>query len=355
MNPPRTQALAEGALGVALLHIERGDLAAARRLLAEAVAGGVSTGANASLLHGAPALEFVLGRAGRTDRDVQAAADRVVAARLAAARRRREAARLPSLTEFDLIRGLTGLGALLLTRASSPSSPLLEAVLAYLVSLARPVNADGRALPGWWSPDTPGHVQMAGGHANNGVAHGIAGPLTLLSLAARRGVQVANQAEAIETFACWLERFGAFYWITLGQLSAPEPPPPPPLRPSWCYGDLGTARALQLAAIAAGGPARRQAAEDIALAALTDPARLDRVTDASLCHGWAGLLTVTKAIAADSPTPGRFAACIRQLRVRLAAGLAALPKPGFLEGRAGAQLALDGTNTTGWTRTLLID
>jgi hypothetical protein len=354
MSPPRTQALAEGTLGVALLHIERGDLTAARRLLVAAVASGVSTGANACFFHGAPAVEFVLGRAGRADRDVQAAVDRVVAARLAAARRRREAARLPSLAEFDLIRGLSGLGALLLTRASSRPSPLLEEVLDYLVSLARPVDATSRALPGWWSPDTPGHVPMAGGHANNGVAHGIAGPLALLSLAARRGIQVEGQAEAIETFARWLERFGAFYWITLGQLSAPESRPAPPLRPSWCYGGLGIARALQLAAIAAGGTARRKAAEDSALAALTDPARLDRVTDASLCHGWAGLLTVTKAIAADSPTPGRFAACIRQLRVRLAAGLA-LPKPGFMEGRAGAQLALDGTNTTGWTRTLLID
>jgi len=64
VRPPPTQALAEGALGVALLHIERGDLLAARPLLAEAICGGVSTGANASLFHGAPALEFVFSRAG---------------------------------------------------------------------------------------------------------------------------------------------------------------------------------------------------------------------------------------------------------------------------------------------------
>jgi hypothetical protein len=170
MSPPRTQALAEGALGVALLHIERDDLAAARPLLTEAVAGGVSTGSNASLFHGAPALEFVLGRAGRADRDVQAAVDRIVAARLAAANRRRESARLPHLAEFDLIRGLTGLGALLLTRAG-PS--LIEEVLTYLVSLARPVDVDGRALPGWWSQASPAHEEMAGGHGNLGVAHRI--------------------------------------------------------------------------------------------------------------------------------------------------------------------------------------
>jgi hypothetical protein len=353
MNPPTTQALAEGALGVALLHIERKDVAAARPSLTEAVADGVSTGANACLFHGAPALEFVLSRAGRTDHDVQAAVDRIVATRLAAASRRRDSARLPSLAESDLIRGLTGLGALLLTRAGS--QPLLEEVLTYLVRLERPIRADGRTLPGWWSQDSPTHEEIAGGHGNNGVAHGIAGPLALLSIASLRGIQVAGQTDATEAFAHWLERFGGFYWITRDQLSADEPSPAPPGRPSWCYGDLGIARALQLAAISVGNPARRQAAEDTAMAALTDAARLGRIADASLCHGWAGLLTVTKAIAADSPTPDRFAACIEQLSGRLATGITALPKPGFMEGRAGAQLALDGTNTTGWTRALLID
>jgi lantibiotic biosynthesis protein len=353
VNPPKTQALAEGTLGVALLHIERDDLAAAQPLLTEAVTGGVSTGANACLFHGAPALEFVLGRAGHAGRDVQAAVDRVVAARLAAANRRRESAQLPQLAEFDLIRGLTGLGALLLTRANSSS--LIEEVLTYLVSLTRPVRADGEALPGWWSQTGPGHEEMAGGHGNNGVAHGIAGPLALLSIATRRGIRVEGQVDAIKAFSRWLESFGSFYWITRQQLSAREPLHAPPARPSWCCGDLGIARALQLAAIALGDSARRQAAEDIAMAALTHPSRLGRITDACLCHGWAGVLTVTRAIAAETPTPDRFAACIEQVSGRLATGIAALPKPGFMEGRAGAQLALDGTNTTGWTRVLLID
>lgn len=362
MTPPTTQALAEDALGVALLHIERGDRATTRPLLAEAVAGGVSTGGNASLFHGAPALEFVLGRAGHRDRNVQAAVDRVVAHRLATARRRSMTARLPDTAEFDLVRGLTGLGALLLTR-TEPSS-LLEEVLAYLVSLARPAesgdDAGGAGLPGWWSPTGPGHMSVPGGCGDNGMAHGIAGPLALLAIAARRGVQVTGHLDAIQTFAHWLEDFGGFYRITRDQLTGTPPPPAaPPTRPSWCYGTLGIARALQLAGLALGDPARRQAAEDLALTALTDPARLARITDASLCHGWAGVLTATRAIAADSPagTPaqGRFAECIHQLGEHLATEIDALPKPGFMEGRAGAQLALDGSNATGWTRALLID
>jgi lantibiotic biosynthesis protein len=345
------QALAEGTLGMALLHIERGDLAAARDLLEDAVAGGVSTGANASLYHGAPAVEFVVSRAGRTDRTLQEATDKVVAARLAAAARRRDSARFPDPAEFDLIRGLTGLGAVLLSRPGT--QPLARQVLAYLVSLAHPAGAGGPDLPGWWTTGSPGHQKLAGGCSDNGVAHGIAGALALLAIAAGGGVQVAGQAEAIEALARWLERYGGYYWTTLDQLSAPRLPPAPAARPSWCYGTLGITRTLQLAGIALRDPARAQDAENTALAALRDPARLSLITDASLCHGWAGLLTITRAIAADSPGPGRFTATIRELRAQLAGGITALPKPGFLEGQAGAQLALDGTSRTGWTRALL--
>jgi len=350
VSAPATQALSEGSLGIALLHIERGDLSAAQPLLAKATADGVSTGANASLFHGAPAVEFVLGRAGGTDCRLQAAVDKVTTSRLHAARQRRQSARLPSLSEFDLIRGLTGLGALLLARPSPPQ--LIEDVLAYLVSLTDPVAG---GVPGWWSMDSPGHQQIIGGHGNNGVAHGIAGPLALLALAARRGIHVEGQTDAIQVITRWLDRYGACYWITRSQLPARPPLHPLRMRPSWCYGTLGIARAQQLAAIALHDPSRAHVAANSAEAALADTARLGLITDASLCHGWAGLLTVTKAIAADSPDPHRFTRRVSALRARLTAGITELPKPGFLEGRAGAQLALDGTNATNWTRSLLID
>ncbi|TWD25422.1 lanthionine synthetase-like protein [Streptomyces sp. T12] len=203
----RTQDLSEGALGMALLDIERRDLAAARRHLAQATVRGVTTGSNASLFHGAPALEFVLARAHAAGDAVRSAVDRVVDARLAAAYRRQAAGVLPHLAEWDLIRGLTGLAALLLTRR--PIAPRLPDVLACLVVLAHPARGDGRMLPGWWSPVGPDGKEMAGGHGNNGMAHGIAGPLAVLSLALRAGVSVPGQEEAVGTFATWLDRSGS--------------------------------------------------------------------------------------------------------------------------------------------------
>ncbi|MFE5326211.1 lanthionine synthetase C family protein [Embleya sp. NPDC056575] len=350
--PHRTQDLSEGPLGVALLHLERGDLASARGSLARAVAGGVSAGGNASLFHGAPALEFVLGCAGRTDGDVRTAVDRIVTTRLAAARRRQDSGALPHLAEFDLIRGLSGLGALLLTRNGDTS--LLEEVLTYLVSLSRPVLVDGCVLPGWWSDTGPAGQEMDGGHGNNGVAHGIAGPLAVLSLAIRHRVHVPGQRDAIEVFARWLDKYGHCYWITRDQLAADGPPVAVAARPSWCYGEPGIARSRQLAAIALNDQARRLAAEDTLVRTLADPERLVRISDSSLCHGWAGLLTLVRALAHDSSDSARFTSLIEDLDKRLAADPDRLSKPGLMEGRAGAHLVLEGTNTTAWTRALLI-
>ncbi|MFF7733486.1 lanthionine synthetase LanC family protein [Streptomyces sp. NPDC007984] len=349
---PRTQDLSEGALGMALLDIERRDLSTARRHLAQATARGVSTGSNASLFHGAPALEFVLARARGADDDVRAAVDHVVDARLAAAHRRQAASALPHLAEWDLIRGMTGLAALLLSR--QPPAPQLPDVLTCLVALAHPLRGDGRMLPGWWSPVGPDGKTMAGGHGNNGMAHGIAGPLAVLSLALHEGVSVPGQEEAVGTFATWLDRHGSHYWSTAAHLDTDQPPEAEPARQSWCYGQPGMARAQQLAALALDDPARRRAAEDTVATILTDPLHLARITDSTLCHGWAGLLMLTRAVAADSPSPARFTPIIQDLHRRLAADWKRLPKPGFMEGRAGAQLALNATDNTGWTRALLL-
>ncbi|SEK44417.1 Lanthionine synthetase C-like protein [Streptacidiphilus jiangxiensis] len=314
----------------------------------------MSTGANASLFHGAPGLEFVLSRAGQDTRSVRDATDRVVRARLGAAQEQGRSGVLPTPAQFDLIRGLTGLGAVLLTRETT--SPLLPQILAYLVRLAWPVDFTGHEVPGWWSSTGPCDEEMPGGHANLGVAHGVAGPLALLSLAARRGYQVPGQMVAIEVMTGWLEQYRGGYWITLGNLSSgPEDTEAPSSRPSWCYGELGLLRSRHLACFALGDSIRAAAVEAAAVDVLTDSRRLRLVTDASLCHGWAGLLTVARSMASDSLAPDEFARPISDIQSRLAHAIDQLDKPGFLEGRAGAQLTLDGHDTTGWTRALLIN
>ncbi|ACU72820.1 Lanthionine synthetase C family protein [Catenulispora acidiphila DSM 44928] len=356
------QSLAEGAAGIALLYMERGDFDGARALIDRAVAGGVSVAANASLFYGAPALEFVLSAATAHGLPVpalsavQAATDRIVAARLEAAVVRRSRGELPNLSEFDLIRGLAGCGALLLHRGQEP--PQLAAVLSYLVDLTHPIRDDGEELPGWWVPTGPNgkpSEEFPGGHGNNGMAHGVAGPLAVLALAMRAGVEVPGHREAIERITAWLAVWQRPYWVTREQIRTRQVSAVP-ARPSWCYGALGLARAEQLAALALGDRSAAAAAENAAYAALTDPGVRDLTGDGSLCHGWAGLITTAAAIAEDCPGPAYLAGPIALLATELSA--AEVAKDGFLEGSAGGALALHRLNNapaTGWTRALLID
>lgn len=173
------QSLSGGAAGIALLHIERARTGAdpwekANTWLEVSVRDGVSVSSNACLYFGAPALAFVLHGAadqpgiGQALATVDAGTRVVVRSRLDAAHQRIDAGDRPALGEFDLIGGLTGLGACLRRRGCLD---LLRDVLAYLVRLTEPLDG----LPGWWTYSSTGRTASTppGGHGNNGMAHGI--------------------------------------------------------------------------------------------------------------------------------------------------------------------------------------
>jgi hypothetical protein len=347
------QSLAHGPLGIALLCIERarrgaGDWYDVQRVLAGV--GPLIDGPDASLFLGAPAMAFVLHLAADgTDRYGAALStlDGIVAAhtnrRLAAAHARIDAGQLPAFAEYDLFRGLTGIGALLLRRA--PGGAELKGILEYLVRLTEPVTdpINGESRPGWWVAHAPSGDTTAtpGGHANAGLAHGITGPLALLALAKRTGITVNGHETAMTRICRWLDEIrqhdddGVRWprWI-----SDRGPAPALPSSPSWCYGTPGLVRAQQLAAIALGNGDRKRMAEQALLRCLTDQCELDRVTDRGLCHGVGGLLRTVQRVAQDADDPTDFAQHLDTLAKRfLATGPP--PEDGFLAGRAGAALS----------------
>ncbi|MFJ6619618.1 lanthionine synthetase C family protein [Kitasatospora sp. NPDC091335] len=371
-RPQWRQSLATGAPGIALLHIERaaagrGPWEPARAWLAVAANNQVTSGQDSHPYYGAPALAHVLGCAAQArPGSYQRALDHLGQAVAADAQRRCEAAlarigasELPALAEFDTIRGLAGLGSVLLDRA--PDGEAIRAVLACLARLTDDVKHDGQVLPGWWTLSGPSGKpddHFPGGHANNGLAHGIAGPLALLALALRRGVEVDGQRTAIDTILAWLQRWRDRhtwpYWITPGHLAGTVRRPLAPQRPSWCYGTAGIARAQQLAALALGDTRLRQDAEDAMAAALNDPLSLAATTDLSLCHGYAGLAHIAHRAATDATV--RNAARLRSAADLLlntshpprtdpdaqARRLLTATGPAFLEGAVGTALALLG-------------
>ncbi len=386
MNPAVTlsddeaaqQSLAHGAAGTALLHIERamagsGSWGTARARIQQAVAGPVDAAEHAGLYYGAPAITFLLHTAAQAHPSYQTARDslyehvlHLTRRRLATAADRINRGDHSTFAESDLFYGLTGLGALLLR--CNPGSDVLGGVLRYVITLTKPHRHDGVDLPGWWVDHNPDEIlPTPGGHANLGMAHGAAGLLALLSLATIRGCTVDGQDEAIATLTNWFDRWrqdsseGPWWpeWLTRDDLTTGYPTRSRAGRPSWCYGTVGIARALQLAAIATQDVQRQHAAEHALAASLTD-SRLDQITDHGLCHGIAGIYQTAYRAAQDARTSA-ISDRLPHLAARLTDHSNSLDdqQRGLLTGSTGVELARETCRhaappRTGWDACLLI-
>lgn len=371
------QSLAHGAAGIALPHIERalagvGSWGTAHAWVTTASARGISAADDTGLYLGAPAISFLLHAAeadqihryrravSTVDESVSALAHR----RIDIARARADRGDTTTFDEYDLFSGLTGIGQLLLQHA--PGTDALGRILDFLVRLT---ESRSDHLPGWWVAHDPDNtVPTPGGHANLGVAHGISGVLAFLGTALRRGITVDGHCEAIATICAHLDAWrhdehpGAWWpeWLTHDELCTGRSRQRGPLRPSWCYGTPGIARAQQIAAIATGDVARQHLAEHALAVCLSDAGQLSRITDTSLCHGWAGLYQTAWRATQDALTPE-----ISHQLPRLAASLTRHADTdrkdgmGFLAGTAGLALAVHtaARNTppiSGWDACLLI-
>ncbi|WP_155352148.1 lanthionine synthetase LanC family protein, partial [Acrocarpospora pleiomorpha] len=211
------QSLWAGAAGIALLHIERarsghGDPAAAYAWLEVAASGALTAAPNANLFFGAPALAFTTHAAAGTSRRYRGTLKRlddavtaITRTRLAEAHTRIDRSEQPQMKEFDLVRGLAGLGAYHLSR--HPDHRVMAELLSYVVRLTEPLSAGGE-LPPWWTtvaPDGEPSADYPHGHGNLGMSHGIASALALLSLAVLRNVDVAGAKEAIQRICAWTD------------------------------------------------------------------------------------------------------------------------------------------------------
>ncbi|MFC5724211.1 lanthionine synthetase C family protein [Streptomyces gamaensis] len=267
--------------------------------------------------------------------------------------------------DFDVILGLAGTGAFLLCRAGrSPAAErVLRAVLGALVALC----GERAGIPRWFTPagamtDDALRARFPHGALNCGLAHGIAGPLALLSLARSAGVRVPGQEDAVlraagRLLACRADDAWGPYWPGITGLAA-APGPAPPARGAWCYGSPGVARSLWLAGTALDDASLRGTAVGAMKAALRRPSVPGETGGApGLCHGLAGLLQITLRFAHDTGDP-EFSRAAARLTARLCrSGDVARDGPGFLEGAAGVVLALLAATTDvppAWDRALLL-
>ncbi|MFG2149108.1 lanthionine synthetase C family protein [Streptomyces sp. NPDC048696] len=227
-------------------------------------------------------------------------------------------------SDYDVITGPTGTGRLLLAAVTegdpverAAAEPALSATLDRLVALARPVRVDGQPVPGWWVPNA--RQASAGdrrvfprGDVNLGLAHGIAGPLALLTLSAEHGFTVTGQLDAVYAIAGWLaaradrDAFGPAWEPRLGldeelaRARGEDSGPgagPADVSPyaaafggAWCYGAVGIANALFRAGRLTGEGDWRRLALRSAHALVHRPDALAHLQGPTVCHGLAGFV-----------------------------------------------------------------
>jgi len=258
----------------------------------------------------------------------------------------------PDAAHFDLISGLAGLG-LLASERGAAGARLAAHVVDRLESLARPRHG-GVA---WYTPPrwVPAHhrAEAPDGYWNLGVAHGAPGVMAALANLVNAGLE--------------LPRAGRLLDEAVRSLLAAEPPgphrfarwqprPPRPFgRVAWCYGDLGVAIALLVAARARRRPDWEAEALALARGMASRPPADAGIVDAGLCHGAAGATHLFGRLWAATGEPVFRDAARRWLDDTLVRCAAPLHDPALLNGPPGIALAL-GAAITGaepvWDRLL---
>ena len=203
---------------------------------------------------------------------------------------------------FDVVSGLSGVGAYLLCRKDNEEAvECLEAILRSLVILIR----EDAALPRWHTPaemvaDESMLLMFPDGNLNCGLAHGLPGPLALMSLSHLYGVAVEGMPEAMEKAANWLtensiEDEWGITWPSAVSLKTGSESDVSllPTRTAWCYGSPGVARSLWLAGKALNKTEYCDVSVEAMRAVLSKPVQERGIDSPTFCHGVAGLLQIT--------------------------------------------------------------
>jgi lantibiotic modifying enzyme len=211
-------------------------------------------------------------------------------------------------TAYDVVSGLSGTGRYLLLASDRRSNrDALHEILRYMVDLAEPIEVRGGEVPGWYLSAENQFLERdrelyPAGNFNCGMAHGIAGPLALLSLSSLEGVTVPEQARAARRMAEWLLRWRqeddhGYYWpdrIRLEEETRNTLTGPHIRREAWCYGTPGVARALWLAGRALDDPELCEAAYEGMASVFSRPPANRHLDGSNFCHGSSGLLRISQ-------------------------------------------------------------
>lgn len=190
--------------------------------------------------------------------------------------------------DYDLMRGLVGLGVYALERA--PREGAIRCMHRIIDRLAEKAEEREDGITWWTSPQFMGagaKFHPDGVHTL-GVAHGVPGAIGMLGRACLLPEVARRARPLLEGAVAWLLRQrlppsspSSFAYVAEGASK--------PARSAWCYGDPGIAATLLLASRAIGNEAWERVAIEIGIQAASRPPETAGVVDAGVCHGSAGL------------------------------------------------------------------
>ena len=211
-----------------------------------------------------------------------------------------------SQNDYDVLYGVTGIGRYLLAcETANYPAKLLRPVVESLIGKSR-IDRD---LPGLFTPHELLHPfeqqQFSGTVAINcGLAHGVPGPLALLSLAQLNGVEIAGLQESIRFWANWLvQQKISDEWGNNWPATHSPDESAKPTRAAWCYGVPGVSRSLFLAGAALQDRQLKGLAASSMLSLFGRPQSVQRNHSPTMCHGRAGILQITTRFAHDTEMP----------------------------------------------------
>lgn len=201
---------------------------------------------------------------------------------------------------YDLVSGVTGVTAYLLTRDTALDDDLTEYcrdALQYLVTL---VSSKAHNCYLFISPE---NIQVEerrksnpDGYVDCGLAHGVPGVIAILAIALRQGRNVPGMREALTTLTQWFlsqkveDAYGINWPMIIDSTILNSRPSTGWSRAAWCYGVPGIARSLYLA----GRALDNESVCNVGLSGLTSlllrPRKLWRVFSPNFCHGLSGIL-----------------------------------------------------------------
>lgn len=298
------------------------------------------------------------------------------------------------MQSYDTITGLSGVTAYLMLYKHTPKVKMcIKEVLKYFVLLTQEKEVYGIHVPNYYISSENQFIvedkeQYKKGNFNQGLSHGIAGPLMVLTLALREGVEVDDQKQAIKrilndlmTFS-YIDENGSVYFP--GRIRFEDyisrKCEKGMSRASWCYGTPGIARVIYLA----GNAINDVDSIQFALKAIDGLCNVEEdnwmLDSPTICHGYGGLLAVIQAMYMDR-SDTNYKICIDKLMSTLLDfynedsllgfmnvdlveiskdqyGLVEENKITFLEGAIGVVLAMLSSIKpieVDWMRHLLID